>query len=66
MLWFGFKQGRKDTPERIPPDIALPLGNFIVSAKARIGKTNAALAILEAFARWQSNTDGELAEAPGV
>ena len=33
MLWFGFRRDSENTPEGISPDIALPCGHFIVSAK---------------------------------
>jgi hypothetical protein len=53
MLWFGFERDRSSGTK--VPNIKLPLGNFVVSAKARVGKTSAALALAKAFTLWRAN-----------
>jgi hypothetical protein len=61
MLWFGFDRSRSDNPE---PDFPLPIGNFVVSARPRVGKTNAALAVMNAFLKWRPKGGG-LQLSPG-
>jgi len=53
MLWYGFDQ---DAQDRSPPapDFKLPLSNFILSATSGLGKTNAALAVIDAFLKFDA------------
>lgn len=61
MLWFGFHR-QNDESGALEPDVRLPLGHFVVSAKGGVGKTNGAIAVMNAFLRWR----GQLADTPGI
>jgi hypothetical protein len=60
MVWFGFKQDE----EQRDPEIKLPLGNFVISAGAGMGKSNVGFAIMSAFATWQRKAGEQWTDSP--
>jgi hypothetical protein len=60
MVWFDFDP----TTDTVDPDAKLPVGNFVISAQSGIGKTNAAFAILDGFARWRRKSNEVWTESP--
>lgn len=60
MVWFDFKPDGEDRD----PEIKLPLGNFVISAGAGMGKSNAGFAIMRAFATWQRGVGEYWSDSP--
>ena len=65
-FWFGFGTdgASRSGVDSAKADLEFPMTNYVISASSGTGKTNAALAILNAFVRWQLGSDEKLEHSP--